>query len=165
MIPKSNPNTINVWFDCSNIPTLNICGIYQILSLATGKRYIGSSKNASQRWRSHLKDLKLNRHHSMRLQEEYNIYGIDNFRFNILEFCQPQEKLEKEKLWMTHFTSTEPDFGFNILSEPACAARKLTAKDVKEIKEILGKGIKNLRLAEKFGVSDAAIASIKYVKS
>ncbi len=47
-------------------------GVYAIHCLITGRRYIGSSTNVENRWSVHKSELKLNKHYSIELQEDYN---------------------------------------------------------------------------------------------
>lgn len=60
-------------------------GIYKILNLKTKKYYIGSSKNISKREKCHFSRLKNNNHVNKHLQSSFNKYGIDNFKFEIVE--------------------------------------------------------------------------------
>ena len=60
-------------------------GIYKITNIINNKIYIGESLNIEERWDKHKEDLKNNSHHSYKLQNDYNIYGLDNFDFNIIE--------------------------------------------------------------------------------
>lgn len=64
-----------------------ITGIYCIENLVNGKKYIGQSKDISQRWRSHLCDLRKNKHSNEKLQNAWNKYGEDNFCFKVLELA------------------------------------------------------------------------------
>ena len=67
-----------------------ISGIYKIQSRVKPDRaYIGSAMNIPDRWRLHLWELDLNRHHSSKLQNHYNKYGKDDFEFSIIEPCLP----------------------------------------------------------------------------
>lgn len=61
--------------------------IYQIRNVITGAVYIGSvlKRDPNDRWVSHRKDLRGNRHHSQYLQRAWNKYGEHNFVFEILE--------------------------------------------------------------------------------
>jgi len=79
---------------------MNICGIYKIENLINHKVYIGSSKDINNRFRLHKYHLINNKHHNLHLQSSYNKYGINKFRFDILEECKENEliKQEQEKL-------------------------------------------------------------------
>jgi len=60
-------------------------GVYQILNVINGKRYIGSSKDILSRWRKHKQELQKRIHHSIHLQRAWNRYGEKSFVFEILE--------------------------------------------------------------------------------
>lgn len=73
-------------------------GIYK---LSVNKHiYIGSSKNLYARLREHGNDLANNCHTNEFLQRVCNKYGIENIRIDILEFCSPETRLEREKFWI-----------------------------------------------------------------
>ncbi|MFA7689249.1 MAG: GIY-YIG nuclease family protein [Bacilli bacterium] len=48
-------------------------GIYQIRNIKTGKVYVGSSKNIERRFGEHIRNLKNNKHHSIKLQRSWNL--------------------------------------------------------------------------------------------
>ncbi|MEH1957658.1 NUMOD3 domain-containing DNA-binding protein [Nostoc sp.] len=74
-------------------------GIYAIINLDTGKRYIGSTgKNFSHRWSGHISSLRNNKHHSPRLQNAWNKYGEDKFEFKILEVVPKEEWVDNKYL-------------------------------------------------------------------
>jgi group I intron endonuclease len=60
-------------------------GIYCIENVVSGKKYIGSSMNINKRFATHRSSLKHNRHHCAYLQRAVNKYGIDQFKFHIIE--------------------------------------------------------------------------------
>ena len=62
----------------------NVSGVYLIQCNKNGKNYIGSSKNIKERWREHISCLRDKRHHSMKLQEDWDKFGEDQFEFHIL---------------------------------------------------------------------------------
>ena len=62
--------------------------------------YVGSSKNLYSRLREHGLDLANNRHTNDFLQKVANKYGIENIRIDILEFCPPEKRIEREKYWI-----------------------------------------------------------------
>lgn len=59
-------------------------GLYKIENKVNGKVYIGESINIEQRWNTHLESLKANKHHSYKLQKDWNEFGKDNFIFEVL---------------------------------------------------------------------------------
>lgn len=72
-------------------------GVYEIVNLVNGKRYIGSSKNIFKRFCEHKKALLKNKHHSIALQRAWNKYGESNFQFNVILFCSVENNLRKEQ--------------------------------------------------------------------
>ena len=68
-------------------------GIYQIRNTIDNKVYIGSSKDFTRRWREHRSDLRGNRHHSQYLQNSWNKYGEDNFKFESIFVVFDKDKL------------------------------------------------------------------------
>lgn len=71
----------------------NTSGIYEILNLVNGKRYIGSAVSLSTRFCVHRKMLRDGKHHSKYLQAAWNKYGEQNFAFQALLFCDPSSAL------------------------------------------------------------------------
>lgn len=69
-------------------------GIYKLS--AGGHIYVGSSKNLYSRLAEHRTDLKLNRHSNQFLQNVYNKSDINDFRIDIIEFCNPDIRIERE---------------------------------------------------------------------
>lgn len=60
-------------------------GIYKITNSINNKTYIGQSKDIYNRWKTHKEELNTNKHHSYKLQEDWNEYGADNFKFEIIK--------------------------------------------------------------------------------
>lgn len=66
-----------------------ISGIYRIINTLDNKFYIGNSVNIYSRWGLHKHLLNNNKHGSIKLQRAWNKYGEQNFRFEIIELCDP----------------------------------------------------------------------------
>lgn len=72
-------------------------GIYKITCLTTNEIYIGASVSISDRKTNHLRELKHQNHKNYKLQSDYNKYGKDDFKFDILELCSKKELNKKEQ--------------------------------------------------------------------
>lgn len=59
--------------------------IYKIINIVNNKCYIGSAKHYISRKSKHLSDLRRNNHHCIKLQNSFNKYGENNFKFSIIE--------------------------------------------------------------------------------
>jgi DNA-binding Xre family transcriptional regulator len=80
--------------------------IYQIRNLKNGRLYIGSSKDIEHRFRVHKHDLKHNKHHAYKLQQDWNIYGENSFVFEIVEEINNQIDLKnQEQFWIDKFNT------------------------------------------------------------
>ena len=109
-----------------DIKTLNnISGIYQIRNVKNNHRYIGSSKNLLQRYKFHFNALKRNKHQNPYLQAAYNKYGKENFMFEILEYCNPSIRFNKEQYWLDKFYG-EGCYNINrdATNPPDCTGKK-----------------------------------------
>jgi len=79
----------------------NIIGVYKIKSKRNPYRYyIGSSVNILNRWKRHIKELKSNKHHSIKLQRHVDKYGIDDLEFSIVSQCDKSKLLNEEQLFL-----------------------------------------------------------------
>ena len=77
------------------------CGIYKITNLVNGKIYIGSAIRIDRRFKSHLSQLRGNYHINSHLQNAFNEYGIDNFKFERIENVKDKNKLlEREQYYL-----------------------------------------------------------------
>lgn len=72
--------------------------IYKIENLQNHKKYIGLTNNIKRRRGRHFTDLQCNRHDNSFLQKEYNIYGKENFSFEVVfeGECTNEEISQKE---------------------------------------------------------------------
>jgi group I intron endonuclease len=77
------------------------CGIYKITNLIPNERtvgckvYVGSSANIKSRKYEHFRLLKNNKHINKHLQNSFNMYGLHNFKFELIKSI---EKIEDKKL-------------------------------------------------------------------
>lgn len=73
------------------------CGIYEIAHIASGRRYIGSSKDIRQRFAAHRVGLRKGKHHSRHLQAAWNKYGEAAFAFRVLLVCPAELRIDYEQ--------------------------------------------------------------------
>ena len=90
-------------------------GIYKITNIINNKMYIGSSENLERRRNEHFRELKANRHSNVKLQHAYNKYGVDNFKFEVLEYVADINcLLNTEQKWLDEFKVYDRGIGYNI---------------------------------------------------
>ena len=73
-----------------------ISGIYSILNLINGKRYIGKSNNIYKRWVEEKCSLRRKDFHNIHLQRAWYKYGESAFEFSIIEKCLEEHLSERE---------------------------------------------------------------------
>lgn len=74
-----------------------LSGIYRIKNNITGDCYVGSSNNINRRFSDHRRYLRTNCHINKKLQNSYNKYGEDAFKYEIFEICPVEYLLEREQ--------------------------------------------------------------------
>ena len=79
-------------------------GIYLIKNIVNNKIYIGSAKDINRRWVQHKSSLRLQTHHSKKLQNGFNKYGVDAFVYSIVELCSEDAMMIKEQYWIDLLT-------------------------------------------------------------
>lgn len=75
-------------------------GIYAVVLIASGKRYVGSAADVVLRWTVHRYHLRRGTHHCQHLQRAWTKYGEKKFRFETLERCPVAVLDEREQYHM-----------------------------------------------------------------
>jgi group I intron endonuclease len=110
-------------FTANEIDLLSKTGIYSIVNTVRGKFYIGSASRVDlnkpsacgfyARWYEHVNDLNNNTHGSEYLQRSWNKYGAKAFKFQILEFVEPEKCIEVEQTYLDLFPEGDRDLVYN----------------------------------------------------
>lgn len=141
--------------------------IYKIENKINHKKYIGLTNNIKRRRARHFTDLRCNRHDNSFLQKEFNIYGAENFLFDI-EYegnvtCEEIAEKEKEyiKKYDSYYNGYNQNEGGNF--GPSNGGSHLTKTDIFNICSALEfcsrpGGV----LSEMFGVTKTTISRIKH---
>jgi len=98
-------------------------GVFQIKNLVNGKVLLGSSLNLEGPLNAHKFMLTIGRHRNEKLQRDWNQFGGDKFRFEILEVVRvkaddPDFVLEDElslleQIWIEKLEPFSEDKGYN----------------------------------------------------
>lgn len=120
-------------------------GIYKITNLLNENAYIGLSVNIEKRWKDHTKrafDPK-SQEYNKTLYKAFRKYGLENFRFEVLEECQTEDLNEREKYWITYFNTYHGGYnetpggdGVHDQKGEKHPNHSLTESDVIEIREM-----------------------------
>lgn len=87
-----------------------ISGIYKITNNLNNHFYIGQSKNIKKRWHEHVKSAVIKKTHYTTLQNAFHKYGIENFKFEIVEECT-SEKLDEREIF--YIDTLKPEYNMN----------------------------------------------------
>ena len=90
-------------------------GIYQIKNIINGKIYLGSSCNLQRRKADHYFALRHNKHYNLHLQQAWNKYKEENFKFEIIELTEDLET--REQIWLDETQAFLSTKGYNILKQ------------------------------------------------
>lgn len=77
-----------------------VAGVYAIVHVVSGRRYIGSSKNIKERMSVHAKDLRTGKHHNGHLQRFFDSDGPSSLIATIIETCDKEEIFSREQQWL-----------------------------------------------------------------
>lgn len=87
----------------------NKTGVYLITNFVNSRVYVGSTTDSfGRRWYSHRYMLSRNKHGNTHLQNAWNKYGEDTFKFSIMEEMHDVELIyEREQHWIDHYRKSE----------------------------------------------------------
>ena len=112
---------------------MNDVGIYEIVNVINGKRYVGSSASITERLKKH-KSLLSRGKHKEHIQKEFNEYGKEAFKFRIIQYCNVNDLLEIEKMHIDKKSE------YNICKYPTnkfCGSGKIPRPKIISEKELL----------------------------
>lgn len=118
-------------------------GIYKITCNATGNIYIGSSAYSIQgRFRRHRGDLLRNEHENQYIQNSWNKYGQESFKFEVIESCAKELVLIREQFYID---TLKPQFNMCPVAG-SCLGKKASAETKRKMSLArLGKTIKQTK--------------------
>lgn len=115
-------------------------GIYMIENKINHKKYIGKTISFYKRYHTYKTAFKLQsiKKINQRFLNSMNKYGIENFEFFIIEYCDVSLLSERELYWMNYYEVTNPEKGYNLRMDSS--TKMITHDDTrKKISERLKK--------------------------
>lgn len=138
-------------------------GIYKITNNINGKCYVGQSDNIERRWREHKKRaFKIdNNQQTNLLYRAMQKYGIDNFKFEILEECTKDCLDEREIYYIAKYQSYINGYNLTTGGSRCATTKKLSHGDIAAIKKRLKTTTDNMFvIANDFNVHWTTIRTI-----
>lgn len=94
---------------------MNSIGVYTITNIITRHIYVGCTKRTfNVRWGLHKRQLKTGIHNNTYLQRAWDMYGEENFLFEILEECKEEYLYSEEHYWATLLNVHNRKYGYNL---------------------------------------------------
>ena len=113
-------------------------GIYKITNLINGHSYIGLSTHIEDRWQYHKTKYNWEREKDKLLYKAIIKYGIDNFKFEVLEECSPEQLSDKEKYYIEKYDTYHNGYNMTTGGEDhhgeSHPKHKLSKEDVIDIR-------------------------------
>ncbi|MBD1379204.1 GIY-YIG nuclease family protein [Metabacillus arenae] len=91
---------------------MTLSNIYLITNTINNKKYVGQSIDPIQRWKNHQKDSK--KYLSRYLYRAMNKYGIENFKFEVIENDIPVDSIDDQEIYWINKFNTKSPYGYNM---------------------------------------------------
>ena len=114
-------------------------GIYKIINILNQKYYVGSSINLEERKQKHFRTLRRNKHVNDYLQNAWNKYGEENFKWEIVEILNDLDLAEIRKVEQKYIDA-DFDNQYNIAKDtmtPGVYSEEVRQKQINACRETL----------------------------
>lgn len=140
--------------------------IYTITNQKTNQVYVGKTLHFIRRMGCHKLALRKNKHYNPPLQNSWNKYGEDNFKFEILVECEKEFLFSEEHYWCNLLNVHNQEYGFNIaitnpINQITCSEMTKEKIRKKAIGRTWSKEYKELFSKQKIGVKQS-IECVKF---
>lgn len=136
---------------------MGICGIYKIENLINGKVYIGQSIDIFERIMNHKSETfnPNSRSYNSPIHRAIRKYGVENFSFEIVDFCLDKEELDEEEIyWIQKYDSYRNGYNATKGGEGVLRINR------EDIFELWDKGMSIAEISNETGHDKSSIISI-----
>ena len=144
-------------------------GIYKITNLINNKIYIGQSIDIKQRWYRH-RTAAFNEsypQYNCLLYKAIRKYGLNNFKFEVLELCSEDELNNKEEYYISFYNSSDATKGYNMITSIVYSENShITQETAEQIRQLLlNSKISQTEIAKEFSTTQMTVSSINLGKA
>lgn len=135
-------------------------GIYKISNTINNKVYIGKSTNIEKRFRQHQnKSYRQEKHQA--IHRAIDKYGVENFKFEVLEECGADIINNREKYWIGFYNSYEEGYNCTLGGDGTASGNEhptaiLTEDDVNKIWDMRERGMTVKEIQKEIGICSIA---------
>lgn len=90
-----------------------ISGIFTIRNIANNKLYVGMADDFRKRKAEYLCTLRRGNMKNPAIQEDFNLFGENEFEIELIEQCGKEEMSGRKRFWIDHFGSANRMMGYN----------------------------------------------------
>lgn len=112
-----------------------ISGIYMIKNKTSTKYYIGRSVNCNERFSKHKSLLRNGNHINNHLQNAWNLYGEDDFIFEIIDESENDKLPYLEDYWCRLLKTHNREYGYNIEPTNPCGKTCISLETIEKIRK------------------------------
>lgn len=137
------------------------CGIYKITNNINNKVYIGQSRTIEKRWIKH-KNASNNpndHNYDTPLHRAFRKYGVNNFKFEIIEECSIDKLDEREIYWINYYDSFTKGYNLTLGGDGSGYAINKN-KVIGIIDDLTNSLLFQKEIAEKWGCSEEMVQGI-----
>lgn len=98
-------------------------GVYEILNMVNGKKYVGSSIDIEKRWREHRHHLNKGAHANSHLQRAWDKYESKAFTFRVIEQVDGVQSLVQREQWWLDKARASRTQTYNVGDSVDCPTR------------------------------------------
>lgn len=132
------------------------CGIYKIENLINGKKYIGQSIDIQYRFNNHKSESfnpKSNAYDTA-IHRAIRKYGVENFKFEIVEECDQENLREREIYWIKYYNSFGS--GYNLTS----GGEGVPTINIKQVQKLWDDGLSIKEISTKMNCQQHTVIHI-----
>lgn len=137
-------------------------GVYKIENLINHKVYIGQSVYIERRWKAH----KITAFNKNDKGYNYPLYcairkhGLENFSFEVIEECQPEELNQKEEYYIQKYNSFFEGYNQTLGGDSSGGGPELKEKVIGIISDLETTNMYHSEIAEKWNTSIETVQGI-----